>query len=180
MFRGPKHSSSSLFLATSPCCAVQTGSQLGARRKVPRRKHLEEESQIYPSGLHTLCSTEKKSNGGSRLQCLSSAQGTGGRQMLGAACLWVQRHLSLSSQKTPHSTLHPSLAWAPSKTPTRVGVGGWHRSPWETIHGATYSEQRSKVNRTTEPWEKTLSLEARMSVLGLCQQTPYWGASTAM
>lgn len=41
MFRGPEHSSSSLFLATSPCSVVQTGGQLGTRRRVPGRKHLE-------------------------------------------------------------------------------------------------------------------------------------------
>lgn len=42
MFRGPEHSRSSLFLATSPGCVVQISGQLGTQMEGPMEKALGE------------------------------------------------------------------------------------------------------------------------------------------
>lgn len=48
MFRGPEHSSSSLFLAAFPSCVVEILGQLGTHRRVPWWKHLEKIQRESP------------------------------------------------------------------------------------------------------------------------------------
>lgn len=103
MFRGPEHSSSSLFLATSPSCVVQIGGQLGTRRRVPWRKHLEKiKPNISTFWLDAPCPAGKGSKWRPvRFQHLQSMEGRETEEGMEAGP-WSRLSLGL----TP--SLHPS------------------------------------------------------------------------